>query len=273
MVTFDYDFNILPDNAFGSFLEGAAGFLSVFAVFFILVFFAFEVVCYITYARGLRCIAKRRGIHHSYLAWIPIFNGWLLGSVSDQYRYVAKSQVKNRRSILFVFELAVAVVGTLLALFQFAGGFYTVLEKSGLAGVMAGIVTLLSVANLIVSVFHTVFYYIALYDLYASCEPRKRIPFLLLSIFFPVVIPFFVFGVRKSDLGMPPRKREEIPVEGEVAEADSAAPLAVEEGAEGTAEETAEETAEDVSAAEETVETDEASTTEEIAEDPKPTDE
>lgn len=257
MITYDYNYFFGPNGVFESLLEGTAGFLAVYLAFFLLVFLAFQIVCYVLYARGLRATAKRRGVHHSWLAWIPVGSAWLLGSISDQYRYVSRSQVKNRRSVLFVFELALFVVGTLLSLTQFAGGFYTALDKSGAAGAMVGIVTLLSVVNVVLSVIRSVYYYFALYDLYASSQPRQRVLFLLLSIFFPVVIPFFVFSVRKSDLGMPPRKREELPVEGEVAEADEAAPLAVEEATE------------EVSDPEEVTENDVAST----AEDPKPTDE
>jgi hypothetical protein len=112
-------------------------------------------------------------------------------------------------------------------------------------------------AVLIVSIVAMVFYFIALHDYYMSCYPDQKNLFLVLSILFPVTIPFFIFGCRKGEKGMPPRKvqpqtilppaepeekpveePETVPVEepaGEVAEEPEAEP--VEETAEEATEE------------------------------------
>ncbi len=200
---FDYDFGT---NA-APFLNGVAGFVLVFAVFFCLIALAFAAVVYVLQAIGLYSIAKRRGIHHSWLAWIPVGSAWLLGSISDQYRYVTKGSVKNRRSVLMGLEIAMLGVTTLLTMARLAGGMYGVLEQSGFVGIMAGLMTLLSVASAVVSVFCAVFHYIALHDLYASCAPARKVPFLILSIVFNATEPFFVFFNRNLDLGMPPRRK------------------------------------------------------------------
>ena len=50
--------------------------------------------------------------------------------------------------------------------------------------------------------------YIAMYDLYTSCNPQNNVLFLVLSIFFSVTEPFFVFFNRKKDGGMPPRRQQ-----------------------------------------------------------------
>ena len=50
--------------------------------------------------------------------------------------------------------------------------------------------------------------YVAMYDLYTSCSPQNNVLFLVLSIFFNVTEPFFVFFIRKLDGGMPPRRTE-----------------------------------------------------------------
>ena len=53
----------------------------------------------------------------------------------------------------------------------------------------------------------TVYMYLCYYDLFNSCNPGNAVLFLVLSIIFPVTLPFFIFACRKKDLGMPPRKQ------------------------------------------------------------------
>ena len=51
-----------------------------------------------------------------------------------------------------------------------------------------------------------VVYFMAMYDIYTSCNPQNNVLFLVLSIVFTVTEPFFVFFLRKKDEGMPPRR-------------------------------------------------------------------
>lgn len=62
-------------------------------------------------AVALYTIAKRREINKPWLACIPVVSGWILGSVSDQYRYVTKRKVKNKRKWL----LGLSILGVVLA--------------------------------------------------------------------------------------------------------------------------------------------------------------
>ncbi len=74
------------------------------------------IASYVLMALGLYTVAKRRGIHKAWLAWIPVANVWLLGCVSDQYRQVAKGQVKNRRKLLLTLEIVVVVLAVLVSI-------------------------------------------------------------------------------------------------------------------------------------------------------------
>ena len=56
---------------------------------------------------GLYKVAKRRGIAHAWLAWLPIGNHWILGCVSDQYQHLVLGKVTSRRKILLGLNLAV----------------------------------------------------------------------------------------------------------------------------------------------------------------------
>lgn len=47
--------------------------------------FSFAVLVYVFYSLGLYTIAKRRGLRYYGLAWVPIADYWILGSIADQY--------------------------------------------------------------------------------------------------------------------------------------------------------------------------------------------
>jgi hypothetical protein len=178
----------------------------------------FSVVTYVLLAIGLYTIAKRRCINHPWLAWVPVANHWILGCISDQYRYVALGQVKNKRKVLLA--LAIVVEAAAIVLLLMLGGMvFDLVELAmvygenlpdsvvldALVGPLMGILGVAS-AMAVVSIVHAVFRYMALHDLYASCDPKNKTIYLLLSIFISVSLPFFVFFSRKKDLGMPPRK-------------------------------------------------------------------
>ena len=59
-----------------------------------------------------------------------------------------------------------------------------------------------------VAIAKAIIYYMAMYDLYCSCNPENSALFLVLSIIFRVTEPFFVFFNRNNDKGMPPRRAE-----------------------------------------------------------------
>lgn len=205
--SYDYysDFSGMNDRQIMEFME-EFGFvmIGVFAVIALIVL-AVAVVSYILGSIGNYTIAKRRGIRNPWLAWIPIAKLWITGCISDQYQYVVKGKVKNRRRILLILGIVNMVVsgglrGASRALL-FAGS-----EEAAIAGgAIAMVAGLLSMG---VSITMLVFYYMALYDLYSSCNPGNSVLFLVLSIIFQVMEPFFVFFNRKRDDGMPPRREE-----------------------------------------------------------------
>lgn len=165
---------------------------------------------YVLQSLGLYTIAKRRGIRNPWLAWIPVGNSWMIGCISDQYQYVVKGKVRNKRKVLLV--LNILTYGATAAFFVYyivMMGSLIGLESS--ADVMTAVVPMLLMLFFClvmagVSVAVSVVTYLALYDLYTSCDPKNNILYLILSIFFSITMPIFVFVCRKKDLGMPPRK-------------------------------------------------------------------
>ena len=71
---------------------------------------------------------------------------------------------------------------------------------------------LLTIPLSVLAVIHTVYFYMALYDLLRSCEPKNSSLYLVLSLVGNVVVEgaysIFMILCKDKDLGMPPRKEE-----------------------------------------------------------------
>ena len=181
----------------------------------------FSVVMYVLNAVGMYRIAKRRGIHHAWLAWVPVGCNWLLGSISDHYQYVAKQKVTSRRKILLILSLVLAAV----SLVFMGGAVALIVTADAVTPEMAGQVlsiALIAISYLVMmalAIAITVFCYIAYYDLFRSCKPKYDVLFLVLGVLFTVTLPFFVFACCNSDEGMPARRpaqpADQIPYEPE----------------------------------------------------------
>ena len=176
--------------------------------------FALMIAAYVLRSIGLYAIAKRRGISNPWLAWIPVAWVWILGSISDQFRYVTKAQVKNKRTTLLVMNLIQMVAST--ALVVVIGIAFAELVSMGI--VSADEEALMTEAMILVFKFMAlglvlggialataIIRYIAMYDLYLSVNPANAVLFLILSIFISITEPFFIFFNRNKDGGMPPR--------------------------------------------------------------------
>ena len=175
------------------------------------------IASYVLTSMALYSLASRRGIGKAWLSWVPILNVWIVGSLSDQYRYVVKGQCKSKRKILLILKL-VSVIFVLAALI--AGGFLvadvirTMMYGIRMEAVLSQILgPVLGIAGLVLPMFglaiaSAVIYFMALYDVFQSMDPANGVMFLVLSILFPVTEPFFLFFNREKDKGMPPRRPE-----------------------------------------------------------------
>lgn len=177
----------------------------------------FSIACYVLTALALYTMAKRRGLNRPWLAWIPVVNCWLIGSLSDQYRYVVKGENKSKRKVLLVLRILMMVMGIAMAAVGIAlvfgavngamQGFNESRMMETVLGPLVGIVGMcLPMAG--ISIAYAVIYYMALYDIYRSMDPVNCVLFTVLSILFNVTEPFFLFFNRNKDLGMPPRRQE-----------------------------------------------------------------
>ena len=170
----------------------------------------FGIAAYILTALAIYRISCRRGLNNPWLAWIPVVNCWLLGSLSDQYQYVVKGENKSKRKWLIVLNILKSVLMTLVVILAVvtAGSLFAdhPSEVIGLVVALLGLVVPLAAVTIALCVVR----YMALYDVYRSLDPANAVLYLVLSILFSPTEPFFLFFNREKDLGMPPRKRQPV---------------------------------------------------------------
>lgn len=178
---------------------------------------AMNIAVYVLTAMSFYTIAKRRGLSNAWMAWVPVADAWLLGSISDQYRYVVKGEYKSKRKILLTLSIltAVAVAAVTILGIVAAGGAVTgvmqnMSEEALLTKVMGPALGILGITVPLagIGIAYAIIRYMALYDVYTSMDPGNSVLFLVLSIVFNVTEPFFLFFNRHKDSGMPPRKRQ-----------------------------------------------------------------
>ena len=160
----------------------------------------FSLIFWIISALSLQSIARRRGIRNAWLAWVPIGNEWILGSIADQYQHLIQAKITARRKILLWLNAGYVALIVANSLVQVMTELAAHTDEQLLIWGLAS--TAISLARLAVSITTLVFYHMSNYDLYRSCNPKNAVTFLVLGIIFPVAQPFFYLSCRKKDLGM-----------------------------------------------------------------------
>ena len=160
----------------------------------------FSLVFWIISSLSLQAIAKRRGIRNAWLAWVPVGNEWILGSIADQYQHLIQAKITARRKILLWLNVGYVALIVANSLVQVMTELAAHTDEQLLIWGLAS--TAISLARLAVSITTLVFYHMSNYDLYRSCNPKNAVTFLVLGIIFPVAQPFFYLSCRKKDLGM-----------------------------------------------------------------------
>ncbi len=179
------------DYYYDSVWAAAAGIVIVL----LLLILALAVLFYVFTGIGLYTIGKRRGVQAPWLAWlIPSF---VVGAIADDYDERTKGKAMGLRWILLGLTIGSIVLNNIgissLSLYAYSG-------YGSAYGAGSGVAIL---TGAIIGITLLVFTYIALFRLYKSANPNSAVTMLVLSIFFPVIVPFVIFGVRKRDDGMP----------------------------------------------------------------------
>lgn len=204
----EFDYNYV--SSMGDEMGAAFG---TFYIIWYLLSVGLGIACYVLRSLGLHSIAKRRGIAHPWLAWLPVADMWIVGSISDQYRYVTRGQIRNKRKSLVILQALMLVLIFALIVASFVGimgmqadsmtATEEVLMTRGLSLILWFLLGWLAIFGVAIAAF--IIHCMAMYDVYTSVNPPYSVAFLVLGIIFNFTEPFFIFFNRKKDGGMPPR--------------------------------------------------------------------
>ena len=201
-----------------------------------------SIAMYVLQAWGMYTIAKRRGIRHAWLAWIPFGSAWILGCISDDFKTRRTGKKHGLRIAILVLSVAmvvltVAVVATSFSMLFNVMTFDEVVEfgtaVSGysndlyapseeelaeqmdtllnerltdqkMEAVLSSAMTCLLVSFVLmgVAIATVVIECICMYNLFESCDPETKLVFFLIGLFLGIW-GVFVFIVRNKDLGLP----------------------------------------------------------------------
>ena len=203
------------------------------------------IVAYVLQALALYTIAKRRGLNKPWLAWVPLVNIWILGAISDQYQSVANGKIKKKRKILLGLSIAAIIVSVAcLILFVVSlNNLDSLLPNMGPpmsdgevaspdimtiipAFITAGAIFLIlfflcMIPALVLLILIAVFRWMAIYDVFKSCDPKNAQTYLLISLLLSFLAvsgleAIFLFLCMNKDEGMIPKMAEpqpDVPVE------------------------------------------------------------
>ena len=182
--------------------------LDLYIHLFVLIGIGLAAVCalvfYILKSRALQQLAYDRWLGGSFWAWFPVGDGYVLGSIADDYAQKVWGKRHHQRHWL----LWLSVCAALVAAGWVVCAVLRQLQVADTTMVLQILLLVLGALWLVRWILGT----IALLAVYTSCDPDRATANIIVSIWLPVTAPFILFACRKRHFGMPPAKMSiEIP--------------------------------------------------------------
>jgi len=171
--------------------------LLIFLVLFYVLMIGVAIASYVLNALAFQKIAQRRQIRNPFLAWIPVANNWLIGSIADDYDARSGINKNWKKILLFVSFIPIALV-VLLYIVVFAAAFSMSISgnSDGMDMFMAFFPTLIIMPLMMFTTLQTVLNGICLYKVFESTAPEKSVKYLILYLLIPVVGSWCLFKCR-----------------------------------------------------------------------------
>lgn len=153
---------------------------------------------YVLQGYALQRIATRRGINKPWLAWIPVAQSFMLGKVADNYRQKVLGKKSKKAKLLTISHIAWLAWSVIEWLICMVGAVCVAIVGTyipdaevliAIPAILYGIVCWVNVFIIMaLAMLYTVLMFLALNDVYASCDPKNKKLYLILSIAVEVVI-------------------------------------------------------------------------------------
>lgn len=171
-----------------------------------LVMLAILLIGYILTAKSLHTIGNRRGIANSWLAWIPVADSWIVGSIADGH----DEKLGFARKWRYVLT-TLSVIGFGGIVIGYAGFFGMIISvafryapaepplEEWLAPFLVFYVLLIVAA--VVMMVAAIVRQICIFKIYESTVPEKAVKYLLLSLLVPLAGPICLYRCRNKGYG------------------------------------------------------------------------
>ena len=167
--------------------------LMFIAIIFLTIIIVIAALCYIFTALGMFNIGKKRGLKNPWLAWIPVASSYFTGTVADEYAERYENKKTNLKTTLVVMTIITAIAsGITNALTPMDYGGFSSYGGQEIAFALIAVFVLMPI-----SIISAVFSFIALSKIYKWISNASTV-MLVLSIIFPIIIPFCLFFNRNK---------------------------------------------------------------------------
>ena len=180
-----------------------------------LVLFAVLIAQYVMTSIALYTLAKRRGIANPFLAWIPVADSWITGSVAQEYDE-REGHKRSWGKVLFVTSL-IGSVGVLVGYVgMIASAIAEAMKYAPASAPMEAwfIKFIICYVLLLVAVVALtaagIVRYICIFKIYESTVGDKAIKYLLLSIMVPLACPICLLLCRNMGYSINEEEEAEI---------------------------------------------------------------
>lgn len=168
------------------------------------------VVDYVLVSLSLYTLAKRRGIRAPGLAWVPIANYWLLGSLTNEID--AKNGFSRKWNVTLLTLSLTAVIGVVIsyASLIIAGAAYA-LSYAGAyiepeLGTVLGMILpfyILLILAMVIAVALSICAAVCMFKVFESTVPQKAVKYLLLYLMVPLAGGICLFKARNQGYPFP----------------------------------------------------------------------
>ena len=172
---------------------------------------------YLLEAFALFNMAKSAGFSKPWRSFIPFANTFLFGKTAEKYRRKDGKNSEKFGGLLLAFQILTAITLVVFAVFavncivEILGYAYNAIENDTemTLNMFTSLipVVLSTLVIMIFSITYAVLYYIALWRIFTIFDNPNATLFLVLSIFFSVLAPIFLFVIRKNQPVFDPRER------------------------------------------------------------------
>ena len=177
--------------------------LNVLIIAFYLLSFAIAIGDYVMVSLSLYTMAKNRGIRGAGLAWVPVANFWIVGSLANEAD--AQKGIHRRwNTILLTFALM--GLGGLLVVFVAliaVGILYYFVAADLLLWVFLLVYGLL-IVDMVAMVALSILSSICIFKIFESVVPQKAVKYLLLYLLVPLGAGICLLKTRNADEPIPP---------------------------------------------------------------------